>query len=172
MVPSSKLGDFLFCHTASSGMNNIQSLQDERKMMVKKTREIIYIILITALALFSGLVGCSSTSPQPADDISSIRAYADPATETALRGLSESDLAKYIQYGNAAFKAAVTPEIFNKTAEQVRSQLGAYELIEFLRTETQQDYVVVHYKAKFEKGEVGVRMVFDKDHLVAGQWFE
>jgi hypothetical protein len=74
--------------------------------------------------------------------------------------------------GNAEFKAAVTPEIFDETAAQVNSHLGAYESKEFLRVEEQQGYTIVHYKAKFANGEVGVRMVFDKDHLVAGQWFE
>jgi hypothetical protein len=38
--------------------------------------------------------------------------------------------------------------------------------------EEQGSYILVHYRAKYEKGEAGIRMVFDEDHLVAGQWFE
>ena len=86
--------------------------------------------------------------------------------------MSENNLAKYTQYGNAEFKAAVTQEILDPVASQINSQLGAYESKEFLRTEEQQGYIIVHYKAKYDKGDVGVRMVFDTDHLVAGQFFE
>jgi len=96
----------------------------------------------------------------------------DPATETTLQGLSENNLAKYTQYGNAEFKAALTQGVLDKTATQISSQLGTYESKTFLRTEDQQGYIIVHYKAKYSKGEAGIRMVFDKDHLVAGQWFE
>jgi len=50
--------------------------------------------------------------------------------------------------------------------------LGKFESIEFLRTEKQDPYIIVHYRAKYAKGSVGVRMVFDTSQLVAGQWFE
>ncbi|MFC1980612.1 DUF3887 domain-containing protein, partial [Chloroflexota bacterium] len=50
--------------------------------------------------------------------------------------------------------------------------LGNYVSKEFLRVEEQDGYIVVHYKAKYANREAGIRMVFDKDHLIAGQWFE
>jgi Protein of unknown function (DUF3887) len=128
-------------------------------------------LLVIILALLGGAIACKS-SPSSTLDESTVRAYADPATETTLQGLSENNLVKYTQYGNAEFKAALTQETLDKTYAQITSQLGAYESKEFLRIEEQQSYILVHYKAKFAKGEVGVRMVFDKDHLVAGQWFE
>jgi hypothetical protein len=128
-------------------------------------------LMLIILVLVGGTVGCKSESTSnPEQD--AIRAYADPATETTLQGLSENNLAKYAQYGNAEFKAAVTQEILDQVVAQINSQLGAYKSKEFLRTEEQQGYIIVHYKAKYEKGEVGVRMVFDSDHLVAGQFFE
>jgi hypothetical protein len=65
-----------------------------------------------------------------------------------------------------------TQEILETTADQINNQLGNYESKEFLRTEKQAGYTLVHYKAKYAKGEVGIRMVFDKDQLVTGQWFE
>ena len=131
----------------------------------------LFLLLVVLLMLSGGVIACKS-NPSSTPDESAVRAYADPATETTLQGLSENNLTKYTQYGNAEFKAAVTQEILDKTATQINSQLSAYESKEFLRTEEQQGYTIVHYKAKFAKGEVGVRMVFDKDHLVAGQWFE
>jgi len=128
-------------------------------------------LLVILLTLLSGAVACKS-SPSSTTEESAVRAYADPATEITLHGLSESNLAKYTQYGNSEFKAAVTQEILDETATSMSEQLGAYESKEFLSTEEQDGYTIVHYKAKYAKDEVGIRMVFDKDHLVAGQWFE
>jgi len=134
-----------------------------------------YVKALMVLAIFTmviaGSSACSSGTNSPLDE-KTVRAYADPATETTLQGLSEDNLAKYAQYGNAAFKAALTQQVLDQTYEQVHSQLGAYVSKQYLSVEEQQGYYVVHYKATFEKGEVGVRMVFDADHLVAGQWFE
>ena len=138
-------------------------------------RKIIGLIslLVILLIIISGLIACKSSS-SPASDMSAsaIRNYADPATETTLQGLSESNLAKYTQNANSEFKAAVTQEILDKTATRIGSQLGNYVSKEFLRVEEQEGYIIVHYKAKYTEGEVGIKMVFDKDHLVAGQWFE
>jgi len=137
--------------------------------MVKPFRLVYFLIVI--LALLGGTIACKSGSSTISEQ-DAIRAYADPATETTLQGLSENNLAKYTQYGNAEFKAALTPELFETTAAQINSQLGAYQSKEFLRAEEQGGLILVHYKAQYEKSEVGIRMVFDKDHLVAGQWFE
>ena len=137
--------------------------------MAKLFRLISLMILI--LAMLGGTVGCKSGSTTNPEQ-NAILAYADPATETTLQGLSENNLTKYIQKGNAEFKAAVTQEILEPVASQINKELGTYQSKEFLRTEEQQGYIIVHYKAKYEKGEVGVRMVFDNDHLVAGQFFE
>ncbi len=137
--------------------------------MRKITYSLLFLFLLSAL--IGGIIACKS-SPSSSLDESTVRAYADPATETTLQGLSENSLAKYAQYGNAEFKAALTQEILDKTAAQINSQLGAYQSKEFLRIEEQEGYIIVHYKAKYAKGDVGIRMVFDKDHLIAGQWFE
>ena len=123
------------------------------------------------LALTSAAVACDS-KPASSLDSSLVREYADIATETCLQGLSDHDLEKYTQYANEEFKAAVTQQILDTAATQINSKLGAYKFKEFLRTEEQQGYTIVHYKATYANGEQGVRMVFDKDHLVAGQWFE
>jgi len=136
-------------------------------------RKFAYLVLFLVILpiLILGIIGCKS-SPSSSLDEKTVRAYADPATETTLQGLSENSLAKYTQYGNAEFKAALTQETLDKTATQINTQLGAYQSKEFLRIEEQEGYIIVHYKAKYAKGDVGIRMVFDKDHLVAGQWFE
>jgi hypothetical protein len=105
-------------------------------------------------------------------EIEAIRAYADPATKTTLEGLSEANFTKCTQYTNAEFKAALTPDMLDKTSTFVKEQFGTFVSITFLSTEKQGKYTIVHYKAKFSKTDIGVRTVFDKDHLVAGQFFE
>ena len=130
-------------------------------------RTVFGVVLVILLAV--AIIGCGeSETIEPSGEPE----YASAATETTLQGLSENDLEKYARYGNPEFKAALTQEILDKAAAQIGSQLGAYESKEFLYTEEKDGYTIVHYKAKYAKGEAGIRMVFDKDHLVAGQWFE
>jgi hypothetical protein len=137
--------------------------------MIKTTGLISLTVIL--LSILGGAIACKS-SPPPIADEGAIRAYADPATETTLQGMSESDLAKYTEHGNAEFKAVVTQEMLNEAASQIGGQLGAYVSKEFLKSEEQDGYTIVHYKAKYENGEMGIRMVFDQDHFVVGQWFE
>jgi uncharacterized lipoprotein YehR (DUF1307 family) len=134
---------------------------------MKMVKTVLGIIILTLLVI--ALPGCGESE---SDGPSGEPEYASEATETTLQGLSENDLDKYIRYGNPEFKAAVTQEVLDAAAAQIEGQLGAYESIEFLYTEKQGVYTLVHYKAKYAKGEVGIKMVFDEDHMVAGQWFE
>jgi hypothetical protein len=128
-------------------------------------------MLVLSILLIGGVTACQSSSGTPVDE-TEVREYADPATETTLQGLSDGDLAKYTEYANAEFKAALTQEKFDTSAAQINSQLGAYQSKEFLSAEENSGYIIVHYRAYYANEEVGVRMVFDADHLVAGQWFE
>jgi len=132
-----------------------------------------YLLLLMATLMSLGVSGIAcQSSPSAHPDESLIRGYADSATEVCLKGLSEADLQKYTEYANQEFKAAVNQEMVDTAAGQLESQLGSYESIEFLRIEEQEGYIIVHYAATYSKGEVGVRMIFDQDHLIAGQWFE
>jgi hypothetical protein len=126
-----------------------------------------------ALLSAAGLgAACSGSSTIDNIDASAVRAYADNATELMLQGISQNDIAKYCQYCDAAMKAAVTKEVMDKTSSAVTNQYGMYLSKQFLSIEQKAPYVIVHYKATFTKGQLGIRMVFDKDHLIAGQWFE
>ena len=136
-----------------------------RKTLIVLT-SIIAVILL--LGLLTGCGGDEETPEEPAGEPE----YARAATEITLQGLSEKDLEKYTRYGNTDFKGAVTQEILDNAAGLIESQYGAYESIEFLSVEKLEGYTHVHYRATYEKGKIGVRMVFDADNLVAGQWFE
>ena len=130
------------------------------------------IVVAVLLALAAAVVGACSATPTTNPEVAAIRAYADPATQTTLQGLSEGNLAKYTQYADLQFKAAVTQALLDQVSAQINSQLGSFVSVTFSSTEKQDQYTIVHYKAKYSKGDAGVRMVFDQDHLVAGQFFE
>ena len=132
-----------------------------------------HLVLLSSLLIAAGMcaTGCASEPSTPVDE-AAVRAYADAATVTALEGLSEGNREKYTRHGNDEFKGAVTQEILDGTAAQINDKLGTYQSIEFLKAEEQDGYVIVHYRATYEKGKAGIRMVFDNDHLIAGQWFE
>jgi ABC-type glycerol-3-phosphate transport system substrate-binding protein len=150
------------------------------------------LLLIAALA---GLVltGCSSgamttstpagttatTTSTPAGttaagqlDEATVRAFADEATTVTMQGLSEHDLAKYTSRANAVFKAALDEATFEASAAAIEQQIGTFESATYKSWEMAEGYIIVHYSAKYSGGTLGVRMVFDDDHLVAGQWFE
>jgi len=132
-----------------------------------------YLLLLMATLMSLGVSGIAcQSSPSAHPDESLIRQYADSATEVCLHGLSEGDLEKYTQHANDDFKAAVTQEMVNTTATQLENQLGSFKSIEFLSIDQDEDYTIVHYRATYASGDVGVRMVFDRDQLIAGQWFE
>ncbi len=145
--------------------------------MVKKLVLVAVFLVLAAMTMAAAACGSSptatvTTTTTPPSTEAAIRAYADPATTTTLQGLSEDDLAKYTQYADAQFKAAITKAVLDQTYNQVTAALGTFQSIAFLATEKQDAYIIVHYRATYSKGQTGVRMVFDSDHLVAGQWFE
>ena len=86
-------------------------------------------------AMIPVLAEACSTSTNP--EITALRAYADPATQTTLQGLSEDNLAKYTQNGNTQFKAAVTQDLLDKVSAQINSQLGTFVSATFSGTEKQ-----------------------------------
>ena len=153
------------------------------EVSVGKRLRLVAVLLVLAVLAAAG-AACSSspattttttpptTTTPVGTGVAAIRAYADPATTTTLEGLSEDNMAKYTQYANAQFKAAVTQAVLDQSSAQLTAQLGAFKSITFLSTEEQEGYTIVHYKAAYSKGETGVRMVFDADHKIAGQWFE
>ncbi len=150
-----------------------------RRQTTRLNESIIFHLIFISVALvlmLTSLSIVSCTEPVTVNmteaEIAAVRAYADPATETTLRGLSADDIAQYTRYFNEATKAAVTAEIVHKTASQLNAQLGRYVSKEYRRIEQKSGYIIVHYRAKYDRGEVGIRMVFDSNQLVAGQWFE
>jgi hypothetical protein len=131
-------------------------------------RLITVLAAVITAALLLAAAGCGGTPAEtlPEPD------YAGAATDVTMQGLSENDLEKYTRYGNAEFKATVTQEMLDEAFAAMGSKLGAYRSKEFKYAESQDGYTIVHYKVRFANDDVGVRMVFDADNKLAGQWFE
>lgn len=89
-----------------------------------------------------------------------------------MEGLSEGDYNKYVANADAVFKASLTESAFQTVADAVKNQIGTFESAVYQSWQMSQGYIVVHYKATYTGGTVGIRLVFDSDHLVAGQFFE
>lgn len=68
----------------------------------RSVRGVAYrMLVLNALpVLIGGVVACQPSPPSSSDE-NSVRAFADPATDMTLQGLSEGSLAKYTQYGNS-----------------------------------------------------------------------
>ncbi|MFC1909955.1 DUF3887 domain-containing protein [Chloroflexota bacterium] len=131
------------------------------------------LIVVILLSIAGGALACASSQPPAATiDIDAVREYADTRTETILQGLSEHDIEKYTQYFTEEAKTATTQELFNITVKQLESLLGIYVSKDFWYIEQQEGYIVVRYLTSYTRGQVVARMVFDKDHLIAGHWFE
>jgi hypothetical protein len=132
------------------------------------------VFLVISLALIAGAVGCSSGSTSTtttSDPNAAVKAYADPAAELILQGLSEDNLAKYVQNGEDQFKAAVTQAVLDSVAKPLKAQYGDYVSKSFLSVSQAQGYTIVIYNAKFSKGTLKVQISFDADQKVAGQFF-
>jgi hypothetical protein len=135
------------------------------------------LLLVMGLILAGFCCGCGNKTATtsvvtPNASGSPVQNYADPATETTLRGLSENDYDKYLLNCSPEMKAALTKDAFEKSSAQIKAKYGDVVSCTFLSTENKDNYVIVHYSVKYTLGTLKVRMVFDQNQKIAGQWFE
>lgn len=140
-------------------------------MMGLSARAVQVAALALCGVLLSGLVLACAAAPA---DVPAVRTYADPETEITLRGLSQNDYAGYSRYFNQKMKDAVTPEVFTRTATLINGAIGSYISKNFESVQQQGAVTVVVYRAQYsdEPEGVTVKVVFDRDHLIAGLWFD
>jgi hypothetical protein len=112
------------------------------------------------------------TTVAPTLSTDAILVFANPAAESMMKSFQNKSLDEYVQKGDAQFKAAVTQATFDQLAGPMQAQYGNFVSVQFKSAEMVQSYLVVHFAAKFEKGQLGLRVVFDSANLVAGQFFE
>lgn len=142
-------------------------------------RFLLFTVMAVIVVVALGMVGCSSkpggttttVSPTTTNPGGAL-AQATLAADTMMRSFQDKSLAEYVKYGDAQFKAAVTQAIFDQLATQMQNQYGNFISNTFLSSDNAQGYNIFHFKAVFQKGDVGLRIVLDSDNLVAGQFFE
>jgi major membrane immunogen (membrane-anchored lipoprotein) len=130
--------------------------------------------IVAVLLLIAGLVGCSQSKPT---ESLAEPGYAGAIAENILQSFNTGDYAAYSEHFDEAMKKAMPEAAFQDTAALIQRTIGDYISKEFDRTETDDIYTAVIYRAKFseEPGVVTVRVVFletDDNIFVSGLWFD
>ena len=121
--------------------------------------------------------GCMEKSGVEVADVEQVRGYADPVTEQILVAMNGNDYARYSEDFDQKMKNAMTEAVFDEANTGIRSKIGDYVSKEFWKAESKDQYMIVHYKAKFtdEPAEVTVRVIFQEingEMKVSGLWFD
>lgn len=59
-----------------------------------------------------------------------------------------------------------------ETWVSLNKQVGAFEKKLELQTEVQSEHEIAHVISQFEKAKVDIKIVFDKNGLISGLWFQ
>lgn len=110
--------------------------------MLKKL--IIPLLLILVLAIS----GCSKTSSAEKEQLSKT---ADPIVENMLQGLKENNYTKFSQDFNDKMKSSMTEASFKDLAAMLNQKIGTYSSKTLWKTQKDNNFTVLIYKAKFDK---------------------
>jgi hypothetical protein len=130
-----------------------------------------------ALLVIAEITAMSACASQPQADVSQVRSYADPITEDILMAMNTGDYAKYSEHFDDTMKSALPEAVFRQTNDTIKTKIGEYVSKEFWKIETQNQYTIVFYKARFtqESGDVIVQVAFQEvsgQNLVSGLWLD
>lgn len=144
------------------------------------SRKLISITLLFALllALLSACVTPPAKTLEPSAT-DAVLSYADPMADNLLAGLKAGDYAVFSKDFGPAMLKAMDQAAFQKLVDQLQPQLGAY--ISHDKASSVQpvssngiSYNAVLYPAKFEKGNVTVKLVFTaaEPYQIEGLFFQ
>jgi len=138
------------------------------KIVVKATG--MAILIVAGIAV---ILACTS---QPRVDVNQVRSYADPIAENILTAINTDDYAKYSENFDDVMKTAMPEALFQQTNAAIKDKIGEYISKEFWKIDTQNQYTIVFYKARFtqETADVTVQIAFHEvsgKNLVSGLWF-
>jgi precorrin-2 methylase len=130
-----------------------------------------------ALLVIAGMTAISACASQGQVDVSQVRSYADPITENILMAINTGDYVKYSEHFDDTMKSALPEATFQQANAIIKAKIGEYVSKEFWKIETQNQYTIVYYKARFtqESGDVTVQVVFHEvsgQNLVSGLWLD
>jgi hypothetical protein len=124
--------------------------------------------LLILSVIIGGSVSCSAKSEPD---------YADAITESALQSMSDCDYATHVALYSPEAQDTFTEGDFDTSCTQIKALIGDYIDKEFWRTQTQDGYTVVEYKANFseEPESVTISVYFeeiDGEMYIAGFWLD
>jgi hypothetical protein len=98
------------------------------------------------------------------EELSTVKAEAEPIIDTILTALNEKNHAKYTKDFNGSMKSAYPNDVFMKTHDFLTSRLGRYISREFFKINKMNQHYIVFYRAKFSKAQdsVVVRLVLER----------
>ena len=103
--------------------------------------------------------------------------YANQIVETALQTMNDGDYTTHMELFTPEIQSAVTEADFEEALQIIKDTIGDYIDKEFWKTETENIYTVVYYKANYsqEPEDVIVTAYFEKiegEVYIAGFWLD
>jgi hypothetical protein len=131
-------------------------------------KKVVPLIMITLLIVL--LVGCGKKSKVNTDEVKS---FSDPILESMLIASNKDDFAAYSKDFGEIMKQKFSEDAFKAANKLIKEKIGDYKSKEFVKAQTQGDYVSAIYKAKYsnEPKDVMISITFnknDKEHMVEG----
>ncbi len=132
------------------------------------------LIFLAGILMLSIITGCSTTKTVTGTQRDEILTYADPATDSILQGMNNSDYATFSKDFDDTMKKSLSEQQFPGLEQTVIGKVGKYVSRKIDSVVDLEKYYQVNYNAKFEQDEpVLVRVVFTKDtHQVSGLFFD
>ncbi len=125
---------------------------------------LILVILILVSLLFSLTLFSQPQSP-------TYMAELITKAEDMLSALEKGDYEAAVKDFDAAMAKAAPPEKMKQVWEAVNKQLGGLKNEKGIRTETGAQYDVVFITLEFDKSTIDMKVVFNKEKQIAGQFF-
>ena len=130
------------------------------------------------IPLLAAVSACGCTNPETVisgEDAAEVLAYAESIVENVAQGFNEGNYAIYSRDFSPEMRQALDGAAFEQNREDVTSRIGLYESRRDPVVTQTGDYIVVNYRAAFEREDgVALRFVFKKDdpsHRLHGLWF-
>ncbi len=136
---------------------------------MKRTVKVVGTLLAPLVAFTAGFgcAGAPNASEPP---------YAGAIIDGISKGYNDNDYVKYTENFNQFMKSAATPNAFQQVTQVLKSKIGNYVSKTYWKTESNKQYTLVYYKAKFtEEPEVTIRVMFEETggkFVVAGLLFD
>ncbi len=130
------------------------------------------VLLVACCALLAAACG-GGTVQVEGTERDTVMAYADPAVDALLEGLSTGDYAQFSRDMAPKMRETITEVRMADLRALLDKKVGAYVSHQLSSVMQSGDLVTVVYDATFENEEhVTLRVVFDDAQQISGLWFD